>query len=222
MRSLFRFLAYGLILLPFGLLAQNTEATDTSSIDLEYNEEELMALYQAYADSLEATLHFYADTTLTIGDGLAELTVPAGYHFLRPADARTILVDLWGNPPESADETMGMLFPTKYRPSDEEAYGVDIYFTADGYIEDDDAEDMDYDEMLAELQADTEAANEFRRENGYETVELIGWATPPHYDAANKRLHWAKELSFEGEEENTLNYNILFLGRRGYLTFMVR
>lgn len=222
MLSLLRLLACGLLLLPFGLIAQATaEETDTSTFDLEYSDEELLAFYQAYADSLEGTLTFYADTTLRIGDGLAELAIPPGYRFLNAEDAQTVLVDLWGNPPESADETMGMLFPNKYRPSDDDAYGVDIYFTADGYIEDDDAEGMDYDDMLAELQADTEAANEFRRESGYEAVELIGWATPPHYDAANKRLHWAKELSFEGNEDHTLNYHILFLGRRGYLTMNV-
>ena len=31
-------------------------------------------------------------------------------------------------------------------------------------------------------------------------------------------LHWAKELQFEGEEMNTLNYDVRFLGRRGILS----
>ncbi len=39
--------------------------------------------------------------------------------------------------------------------------------------------------------------------------------------AVHQRLHWAKKLQFEGEEEPTLNYNILFLGRRGFLTLNV-
>jgi uncharacterized membrane-anchored protein len=46
---------------------------------------------------------------------------------------------------------------------------------------------------------------------------LIGWASEPYYDQANKKLHWAKELKFGESEVNTLNYNIRILGRKGYL-----
>jgi uncharacterized membrane-anchored protein len=62
-----------------------------------------------------------------------------------------------------------------------------------------------------------EEANKQRVALGYSSVQLIGWAASPYYDQENKKLHWAKELSFEGEEENTLNYNIRILGRKGYL-----
>ena len=48
-------------------------------------------------------------------------------------------------------------------------------------------------------------------------IELVGWATPPRYDAAEKKMYWAKELRFGDSTENTLNYNIRILGRRGVL-----
>ena len=216
--------AWLLLLLPFGLLAQDGELTDDAEFtfdSLEFDEAALMAAYQAYADSVAGTLTFYTDTTVTLGAGLAELVVPAGYTFVDGDDARTVLTEMWGNPPENGANSLGMLFNEKYPPNDPEGYGVDIFFTEDGYIEDDDAEDMDYDEMLEQMQADTREENELRVAQGYQGIELLGWANQPHYDAENKRLHWAKRLAFDGNDEETLNYNILFLGRRGYLTMNV-
>ena len=180
-----------------------------------------MDAYQAYADSVAATFTYYADTTVLIGDELVALTVPEGYQFVDADDAATVLVDLWGNPPSSADGTLGMLFPEAYGPAATEGYGIDIFYTEEGYIEDDDAADYDYDELLEEMQENVEEGNAYREEEGYAAMHLLGWAATPHYDQANKRLHWAKEMHFEGQDVSTLNYNILFLGRRGYLTMNV-
>jgi uncharacterized membrane-anchored protein len=69
------------------------------------------------------------------------------------------------------------------------------------------------------MQSDTLAGNPERKKAGFPTIELVGWATPPRYDAETKKLYWAKELRFEDNEVNTLNYNIriLVLGRSGVL-----
>ena len=39
--------------------------------------------------------------------------------------------------------------------------------------------------------------------------------------SSTKKLHWAKALRFEGQEVQTLNYNIRALGRRGVLVLNV-
>jgi uncharacterized membrane-anchored protein len=181
----------------------------------------MASAYYLYLDSLEGTLVYHSDTTLLLGDGLAELTVPDGYRYIDGQGTYTVLVDLWGNPPESAEGSMGMLFPSDVSPNDEDSYGIDLYFTEEGYIEDDDAADIDYDELLESMQDDTETNNEYRIENGYEPITLVGWAAAPRYDAADKRLYWAKELRFGEADAHTLNYDIRFLGRRGYLTMSV-
>ncbi|MEM9836629.1 MAG: DUF2167 domain-containing protein [Bacteroidota bacterium] len=203
-----------------GQTATEEATADTSTIS-EFTEAELMAMYQAYTDSIEGTLTFYADTTVTLGDGLAALTIPEGYRYIGPDDSHTVLVDLWGNPPYASEGSLGMLFPANANPSDPDSYGIDIFFEEEGYVKDDDAEDIDYDDLLRDMQADTDATNAERIELGYEAIDLVGWANPPYYDATNKRLHWAKELHFDGTEENTLNYHVLFLGRRGYLNMNV-
>lgn len=150
-----------------------------------------------------------------ISNGLATLNVPEGYKFLDAEQSQYVLSDLWGNPPD--ESTLGMLFREEDSPILGNLYAIEISYSDDGYIEDDDAADLDYAELMEELQQDTEEENGMRVAQGYPSVSLVGWAAEPYYDTNTKKLHWAKEIAFDGEEENTLNYNIRILGRNGYL-----
>jgi uncharacterized membrane-anchored protein len=94
---------------------------------------------------------------------------------------------------------------------------VIITYEEEGYVKDKDAEKIDYADLLKQMQKDTREANKEREKQGYATVELVGWAAPPHYDKAVHKLYWAKQLKFGGGSEDTLNYNIRILGRRGVL-----
>ena len=170
--------------------------------------------YQKTLDSLNNTFT-YKRGEVILDNGLAILNVPEGFKFLDGEQSKRVLTDLWGNPPSNP---IGLLFPEDMTPvHDAFTYAVEIEYSEEGYIEDEDAEDMDYDELLEDMQADIKAANPERKAQGYETMELVGWASPPYYDQENKKLHWAKELKFEGYDVNTLNYNIRVLGRKGYL-----
>ena len=187
--------------------AQTEDSTAISLAEVE--------AYMAKLDSIEKSFQ-WQEGTVEIGDGLATIQVPDGYKYLNPEQSSFVLTDLWGNPPS---EGLGMLFPVEMSPlSDSFTYAIEISYDEEGYIEDDDAGDLDYDELLEEMQSDMVEANEQREAAGYEAIELVGWATPPYYDAANKKLHWAKEIKFGSASVNTLNYNIRVLGRKGYLT----
>ncbi|EDY16401.1 conserved hypothetical protein [Chthoniobacter flavus Ellin428] len=50
---------------------------------------------------------------------------------------------------------------------------------------------------------------------GYPAIELVGWETPPRYDAQSHKMYWAREIRFANSPETTLNYNIRMLGRHG-------
>jgi uncharacterized membrane-anchored protein len=110
-----------------------------------------------------------------------------------------------------------MIFPAEITPFHNGSWAVEITWDEIGYVSDENADEIDYAGLLTEMKSDTIAENTWRRENGYQGIELIGWAAAPHYDAAGRKLHWAKELHFEGEEGNTLNYNMRVLGRKGVL-----
>ena len=157
----------------------------------------------------------YQQGEITLGDNLAKLKVPESLRYLDPKDAEVVISDLWGNP--RGQRTLGMLVPAEPGVIAPDSWGVIITFEEDGYVKDDDAAKIKYDDLLKEMKEDTKAASEQRKKSGYPAIELIGWAAPPHYDAQTKKLYWAKELKFEGGEENTLNYNVRILGRRGVL-----
>jgi len=53
-----------------------------------------------------------------------------------------VLTDLWGNPPS---EPIGLLFPEAMKPMhDAFTYAVEIEYAEEGYIDDEEAEDLVY------------------------------------------------------------------------------
>jgi uncharacterized membrane-anchored protein len=165
-------------------------------------------------EEFEATLDFKRGT-IDLGGGIASMEVPEGFRYLNPEQSETILVDIWGNP--KGQKSLGMLFPSGVSPLSEDGWGVIITFDEDGYVDDEDAATLDYGDLLKQMREDTSAANLERTKQGYAPVEFVGWAEPPHYDAQTNKLYWAKNLKFGDAEQNTLNYNIRVLGRRGVL-----
>lgn len=202
-----------IFLFGFSLKAQESEEET-----IQVNDSLMMIAYVQYVDSLRNTLDFkYGEVQL--GNDIATLKIPKGYKFVDRDDANVILGDLWNNPTDNS--TLGMLLLEDDDLLSTDTYAIEISYEEEGYIEDDDAEDIDYDDLLEEMQKDAKEANPMRIAQGYGTIEIVGWASPPYYDAANKKLHWAKELHFEDYETNTLNYNIRVLGRKGFLTMNV-
>lgn len=157
----------------------------------------------------------YQTGTVEIGDGLATLALPSSLRYLDPQQTERLLVEGWGNPDGAG--TLGMIVPADGSPLSGDGWGVVIFFEEDGWVSDEEADAIDYDALLAEMQAGTEADNEDRVAQGYERVELVGWAEHPRYEQESHKLFWAKELAFEGSPGHTLNYNVRVLGRRGVL-----
>ncbi|MBW6420328.1 DUF2167 domain-containing protein [Rhizobium sp. XQZ8] len=151
----------------------------------------------------------------------ASLNVPSNFYYLSPADTKKVLVDVWGNPATAAGDTLGMIFPTKYLPSEGASWGSVIGYDADGYVSDADAATIDYDELLQQIKSGISENNVEREKQGFEPITLIGWASPPRYDQPVHALHWARDLVFgkNMSAAHTLNYSIRILGREGVLQF---
>ncbi len=170
--------------------------------------------YMDWAKGVWETLDKQTGTIQLSGTG-ASLEVPETFYYLNSKDAETVLVDVWGNPP--GQNVIGMLFPADLTPFDPESWAVTIEYEEDGYVSDDDAEEIDYNDLLKQMKDDTKAASKERLDAGYEAIELVGWAAPPYYDQQAHKLHWAKEIKFGDSADHTLNYNIRVLGRKGVL-----
>ncbi len=154
---------------------------------------------------------------IKLPEDIAILKVPESFYYLSPTDSEKILVDVWGNPPGAGLSSMGMLFPADSTPFDSSSWGVTIEYIEDGVVSDEDADEINYDKLLVDMQLDTKVASKQRMAEGYGEIELVGWASKPYYDKSEHKLHWAKEIKFGGQDVNTLNYNIRVLGRKGIL-----
>jgi len=166
---------------------------------------------QKFVDSL----HFQTGKVAVAG-AHASMNLSPDFRFLDAHDAQRVLEQLWGNPPDG--EGLGMLVPTTKSLAEKGSWAVVITYVSDGYVSDADAAKIDYAKMLKDMQEQSHDANAERTKHGYPAVEIVGWATPPHYDATTNKIYWAKELDFTGAHEHTLNYDIRVLGRSGYLS----
>ena len=170
-----------------------------------------LAKFQQLTASLK-----YRDGEVALSGGIAKLKLPPTLRYLGPEDTATVLERIWHNPP-SRTKSLGMLVPAGVSFMSPEAWAVIISYEEDGYVKDDDANKINYDDLLKDIRAGVKAGNAERLKEGYPSIELIGWAATPRYDAAAKKMYWAKEIKFGDSPENTLNYDIRVLGRRGVL-----
>jgi len=153
---------------------------------------------------------------INLPGGIATLDLPTTFQYLDPADSERILVEAWGNPP--GNKTLGMIFPVGVSPLSENGWGVVITYQEDGHVKDDDADKIKYDELLKDMQEAMKEANEQRVKQGYKAMNLVGWAETPHYDKSSHKFYWAKEYASDNHKgQNSLNYNIRVLGRKGVL-----
>lgn len=147
----------------------------------------------------------------------ASLNLGKGYYFLSAEDAKKVLVEGWGNPPGSVDGVLGMIFPTGKSFLDD-SWGAVVQYHNTFYVSDDDAKTADYDKMMGEMRSGVEEENAQREKDGYEKLNLVGWAQPPTYDAGRHDLIWARDIQFGDQTDHTLNYDVRHLGREGVLS----
>jgi len=166
------------------------------------------------AAELLRSLHFQQGTIQLPGD-IATLSLPPSFRYLAPSDTERLLVNGWGNPPGST--TLGMILPAGVSPLEQAGWGAVITYDKDGHVKDDDADSIKYDQLLKDMQQGVADNNTERKKQGYAAMTLVGWAERPHYDKAQHKLYWAKELREEGSPQSGLNYNIRVLGREGVL-----
>ena len=179
------------------------------------SEERAEAEREANFKALEAQLHpQYGRVTIPAAHGTLELG--HRYYFLSPEEAKRVLTEGWGNAPDVAEGVLGMVFPAGKTFRDQ-GWGAVIEFEDTGHISDEEAASQDYDSVLNEMKSATEE-NDETKSQGYPVQHLIGWAQQPTYDSYTKTLIWARNIQFEGQEENTLNYDVRMLGRTGVLS----
>ena len=164
--------------------------------------------------SAPPALHFQQGNVPLLG-GRATLNTANNLQFLGADEARKVIVDLWGNPPESAADVAGIIVPVGTDLLSERGWGVVVTEDQDGHVSDSDAAKLNYTQLMRDMQAATREHNAEREAAGYGAVDLIGWADEPRYDAKAHKMYWAKELAFADSQNpvHSLNYAVRVLGR---------
>ncbi|MBC7849500.1 MAG: DUF2167 domain-containing protein [Chitinophagaceae bacterium] len=171
--------------------------------------------YINYMDSINTAMR-YEKGNVKIQNGMIDMKIPAGFKYLNVAQSKYIIEDVWGNLPQ--DNLQGMLFPENSDPFDDSSYAFIITYNPIGFVKDADAGDINYDDMMKEMKKDEIKENEERAAAGVRALNTVGWAAKPYYDEKNKVLHWALNLKSAEATENTLNYRVMILGRKGLLS----
>ena len=194
-------------------IATQSPAQGTETV---LSEEQAKARYDAAMKELESQLHPQSGT-IHIKEASARLNLGDRYYFLPAAEAKRVLTEAWGNPPETSSSVLGMIFPAG-RKFNDATWGAVIEYEETGHISDKDAASEDYGAVLADMKSASEEANAARKEQGYSASHVIGWAQAPTYDPATKTLIWARNIKFDDSETNTLNYDVRTLSRTGVLS----
>lgn len=141
-----------------------------------------------------------------LGD-LAVIDVPAGYRFAAAADTKK-LMEYMQNP--VSGEELGFLGP------ENADWFVVFEFSDVGYVKDDEKDKLDASAILSSIKDGTEASNDQRRDNGWPTMQIIGWEVAPKYDPATNNLEWAvRARATPGGD--VVNFNTRLLGRKGVM-----
>ena len=205
---------FRLLTLPFllmlSVLVRANDPVDSAEIYLK--------AFTHFRDSVNKALN-YSTGKIKPEGGHVQLNVPDGFKYLNKDQSKYVLTKLWGNPESALGDIVGMIFPEKSGPFADSSYAFVITYEEVGYVKDEDADKINYDDLLKKVQEEEKTENETRVKGGYPTIHLVGWAETPYYDKQRKILHWAKELQFgEQDSVNTLNYEIRILGRKGMLS----
>ena len=182
--------------------------------------------YEDFGLTDEEVEQFFATDTVrgavggiaTIEGAHATISVPGDMRFLDKWDAHKLLELYWGNAEDTT--VLGALVPANAVIMDDIELAFILYYTEAGYVSDDDANDVDYDDLLSELQEYTRTMSDSLAALGYPRQELIGWAKDPTYDSENKVLRWARHFRFsyyDEEANEALNYDCRILCRHGYV-----
>jgi uncharacterized membrane-anchored protein len=170
---------------------------------------------EAAEEAVPAMNFQYQTGDVQLPNKVAMLHLGSKYRYLDVMETNRLLM-AWGN--ESDTSTQGAIIPANVEPMSESGWAVILTYEDDGHVDDSDAKEIDYQEMLTDMKEGTEEHNKARREASFPAVHLVGWAEEPRYDEAAKTLYWAKELDFEGSPSHTLNYDVRVLGREGVLS----
>jgi len=144
----------------------------------------------------------------------SQLNVPSGFQYLDEQQSKKLLLDYWNNSESHLTKLLGILVPSTASCYYQIPIAYVLTYDNSGYIRDDDANSIDYGELLWQMQERAKEENKSLPDN--QRCIIKGWAVPPRYDNFYHTLIWAQLLDFDGNE--TVNYDMRILGKDGFVS----
>jgi uncharacterized membrane-anchored protein len=144
-----------------------------------------------------------------LGTDLATLKLPKGFNYLN-AEHVKVLLEKYG---DSVGGVLGMVGSAD--PKDH--FSIMLRYTENGYVEDNDGDKLNADEILKSFKEGTEQQNEERKKRNIAPMHVVGWDVAPRYEKAKHVVIWSLKGEVEGEADPIVNYNTRVLGRKGVL-----
>jgi uncharacterized membrane-anchored protein len=141
----------------------------------------------------------------------ATISVPAGCVFTGRDGVNAFLEATQNN--ASGNERGVLLCPAN---GTNDTWFVLFSYDKSGYVRDDEGSSLDADAILASVRRGTEEGNRERKQRGWATLSVEGWATKPFYDRATNNLTWAI-TAHDNAGGHTVNHSVRLLGRGGVM-----
>jgi len=134
------------------------------------------------------------------------LAIPKDFYFIDATDSQKIFVDLWEGYPVSG--IFGCLVPKNFLKKGVEPWVMVVDYNAWGYMPDNEAATIDYDQILLAKQKKYTGEDSFK-----------DWALAPTYNQNTHTLLWGQEIKYGFRPKSSLTYYIKVLGRKGIVSF---
>jgi uncharacterized membrane-anchored protein len=159
--------------------------------------------------------------TVTLGNGLATLTLPEGAAYLSPDDTNMFLHRMVGFTAEA--KTLGAIVSTTPPIGSPASWYTLLTYEESGHVSDNDARALNANELLADMKAGNKQHNAQLVKAGFSTLTtyINGWAAMPEYDSSTHALSWGFDTKITAEAEPKVVYSFRFLGRKGVLTLVI-
>ncbi|MFD0914680.1 DUF2167 domain-containing protein [Methylophilus luteus] len=138
-------------------------------------------------------------------DGKGVLVIPENYLYLDQDETKKYS-ELNHNPSSGEESLL----------TNGETWEAYLNFDPIGYVKDN--EKIDPDELLNQYTEAVKKGNEYRREKGWNSLDVEGWFFKPQYDKEKKLLEWAFLLKDSGTQKPVVNYYTKVLGRTGAIS----
>ncbi|MEO7729826.1 MAG: DUF2167 domain-containing protein [Kofleriaceae bacterium] len=138
----------------------------------------------------------------------AQIDLPAGMALFEQQAAQELMTKS-GN---STHNVVAVIVPQV----DNATWWVAIHASDDGYVEDNDADELDGTSMLANLKQGTLEQNKTRVTMGVPELFIDDWREAPRYQPALHHLVWG--INGHDSQGKVVNFSTRFLGRNGFLS----